>query len=80
VTGHAEAVGDVFASVGRAVPEALVRVVDEHGRPVTRDGVTIGELIVKSPALAVGYWGEAEATARSFVDGWYHSGDLGAMD
>jgi fatty-acyl-CoA synthase len=80
VTGQAESVGDVFASVGRPVPEAIVRVVDEERRPVPLDGVTVGELIVSSPALAAGYWGDTTGTAEAFEDGWYYSGDLGTMD
>lgn len=79
-SGSSEARGDVFASVGRAVPEALLRLVDDHRRPVPRDGKSIGELAIKSPSLAVGYWGDAEASKDAFVDGWYYSGDLATID
>lgn len=80
VTGHSEAQADVFTSVGRAVPEALVRIVDESRRPLPHDGVTIGELVLKSPALGVGYWDDPAATANAFQDGWYYTGDLAAID
>jgi len=44
------------------------------------DGTTVGQLIFTSGSLARGYWGNPEATASSFRDGWYHSGDLGTID
>lgn len=80
VNGHTEARSDVFTSVGRAVPEALLRVVDEERKPVPPDGTTVGELVLRSPALAVGYWNDAAGTAAAFHDGWYYTGDLAAID
>lgn len=71
---------DFFASAGRAAIDCGVRVVDENGDEVPHDGVSVGELVVSSPALVVGYWNRESATASSFRDGWFYSGDLGAMD
>lgn len=71
---------DFFASVGRPCIDVVVRVVDEDGRECPHDGSTIGELVVKSPALVVGYWNNDAATAASFRDGWFHTGDLGTID
>jgi fatty-acyl-CoA synthase len=70
----------VLRSVGRAVVEALVEVVDEHGVPVPHDGETVGELTMKTPALMDGYWNLPDATASALRDGWYHSGDLASID
>ncbi|MGH7287928.1 MAG: class I adenylate-forming enzyme family protein, partial [Myxococcota bacterium] len=39
-----------------------------------------GEICVKSPFLMDGYFDDAEATAAALRDGWYHSGDVGALD
>lgn len=39
-----------------------------------------GEILVRSPALADGYWNDPEQTARTFRDGWLHTGDRGVMD
>ncbi|OGG14316.1 hypothetical protein A2773_03385 [Candidatus Gottesmanbacteria bacterium RIFCSPHIGHO2_01_FULL_39_10] len=36
-----------------------------------------GEICIYGPVLAEGYLNDKEATKRSFVDGWFHSGDLG---
>jgi fatty-acyl-CoA synthase len=71
---------DVFASVGRAVAESAVAVLDGEGMPVQRDGTSVGELAIRSPALMRGYWNMPEATALALRDGWYMSGDLAAID
>ena len=39
-----------------------------------------GELLVKGPNVALGYWKNPEATAATFENGWYHTGDLGYRD
>ncbi|MFW6093881.1 MAG: class I adenylate-forming enzyme family protein [Pseudomonadota bacterium] len=72
---------DYFArpdSVGRPVPVAEVRVVSDDGEDLP-DG-SIGELWVKGPNIVQGYWNKPEATAESFTDGWFHTGDLGYRD
>ncbi|MBS1845316.1 MAG: AMP-binding protein [Actinobacteria bacterium] len=72
---------DLFASVGRAVAESAVALVEpESGEPLPHDGSTVGELAIKSPALMSGYWNLPEASAAALVDGWYRSGDLGSID
>lgn len=43
----------------------------------TTEPDTEGELLVRGPVLARGYLNEPEATQASFVDGWFHTGDLG---
>lgn len=71
---------DPFASVGRSVEGTTVKVVDENGAELPRDGSSIGEIVVRSPALMRGYWNMPDATATALVDGWYHTGDLGSID
>jgi acyl-CoA synthetase (AMP-forming)/AMP-acid ligase II len=39
-----------------------------------------GELLVRSPYLLSGYFDDPEATQASLRDGWFHTGDLGALD
>ena len=39
-----------------------------------------GEICVRGPAVFAGYWDDAEATAKAFRHGWFHTGDLGHLD
>jgi O-succinylbenzoic acid--CoA ligase len=73
--GHTRAHAD---SVGVALPLAELRVMDEQGHELP-PGET-GELWIAGPMVVPGYWANAEATAASFSAGWWHSGDLGAID
>ncbi|MFK0154730.1 class I adenylate-forming enzyme family protein [Streptomyces sp. NPDC090493] len=65
-------------SVGRACLLADVSCVDEEGHPVP-DGET-GELVLSSPWLFAGYWGQPERTAEVLRDGRYFTGDLARRD
>ena len=65
-------------SVGRTNLTADLRVQDPDGN-VLEPGL-VGELCFRSPQVVRGYWNNATETARSFVDGWFHSGDLGYVD
>jgi acyl-CoA synthetase (AMP-forming)/AMP-acid ligase II len=65
-------------SVGRPNLTADLEVVDPDGHAL---GVgEVGELAFRSPQVVKGYWGDAAATAAVFVDGWFHSGDVGFVD
>ncbi|MBW2723237.1 MAG: acyl--CoA ligase [Deltaproteobacteria bacterium] len=65
-------------SAGRAVPVLQVKVADEAGKELPRGEV--GEIYFRGANLIRGYWNNPEATAEAFIDGWFHSGDLGRMD
>lgn len=39
-----------------------------------------GELLIRGIGLMHGYHEDAEATARAFAGGWFHTGDLARMD
>jgi acyl-CoA synthetase (AMP-forming)/AMP-acid ligase II len=69
-----------YRTAGLPALDTEVRVVDEEGHDLPHDGVTIGELWFRSPALFTGYWNRPDATAAAFVDGWFRTGDLGAID
>ncbi|MCA2207602.1 AMP-dependent synthetase/ligase [Nocardia rosealba] len=53
------------------------------GRPIEGHGIKIaddGELLLRGPVVFGEYWGNPDATADAFVDGWFRTGDLGAID
>lgn len=56
-----------------------VAVMAEDGGEVLPRG-TVGELVVRGPNVTAGYLNNPEANARSFVDGWFRTGDQGYMD
>ena len=60
-------------AVGTPVPGIDVRIdqPDKQG---------VGEILVRSPAVMLGYWQAAELTADVLRDGWLHTGDLGFLD
>jgi acyl-CoA synthetase (AMP-forming)/AMP-acid ligase II len=66
-------------SVGRPNLTADLRVVDADDGRVLGTG-EIGELCFRSPQVVDGYWNDEDATRASFVDGWFHTGDLGYVD
>jgi O-succinylbenzoic acid--CoA ligase len=65
-------------SVGLVVPCGEIRVIDDAGREAAPGDP--GELWIKGPMVVPGYWNDATATAREITDGFWHSGDIGAMD
>jgi fatty-acyl-CoA synthase len=48
-------------------------------RDVPADGMTIGELLLRSNTLMKGYLKNPAATDEAFAGGWFHSGDLAVM-
>jgi malonyl-CoA/methylmalonyl-CoA synthetase len=64
--------------VGEPFPGVEVRIVDDAGRDVA-DGEA-GELWVRGPQVFAEYWGRPDATAESFTDGWFRTGDVAAHE
>jgi len=61
--------GDIkFDTVGTPLPETEVKITED------------GEIISKGPSVFHGYYKNPEATKKTLVDGWLHSGDRGFID
>jgi long-chain acyl-CoA synthetase len=65
-------------SVGQAICGVDVRILDPQGRELMRG--KIGEIVVRSPGMMLGYWNKPEASAEALRDGWMHTGDAGYLD
>lgn len=75
--GVASAMPDVDGATGFLLPGVEVEALDEHGA-VLPPG-EIGRLRIRTPGLASEYFGDPEATAAAFRDGWYYPSDLGTV-
>jgi fatty-acyl-CoA synthase len=67
------------AKQGLLVPGLEQRLVDDEGDEVPADGKSMGELQLRGPTIASEYLDD-ERSARTFVDGWYHTGDVATID
>jgi malonyl-CoA/methylmalonyl-CoA synthetase len=66
-------------SIGLPLPNLEVRVVNLETLQDVAPGET-GEIWLKGPAVTPGYWEKPQETAKTFVDGWFRTGDLGKVD
>ncbi|KAF8630887.1 hypothetical protein AX17_005245 [Amanita inopinata Kibby_2008] len=63
----------VSGSSGMLMPGISARVVKSDGSLAGYDEV--GELVIKTPSVALGYANNAQATKDTFLDGWVRTGD-----
>ena len=68
----------ILAKQGRAVYGVEMRIVDPEGHELAWDGKTSGDVQVKGPWIATGYFkGEG---GDPLVDGWFPTGDVATID
>lgn len=63
-----------FLSCGKAIPKHEMRIVDDAGNILSERHV--GHLQFKGPSSMQGYYGNPEATAAIYHDGWWDTGDF----
>jgi 4-hydroxybenzoate-CoA ligase len=67
-----------YGTSGKPVPGYEAHVLNEHGRPVPHGEA--GELVVRGPSAADGYWNQRDKTRRTFRGEWTHTGDTYTRD
>ena len=68
--GHA-----IFGSSGRLVKPMDIKICDEQGKEVPIGQK--GEIVIRGENVMAGYWKNPEATAKTVIDGWLYTGDMG---
>jgi long-chain acyl-CoA synthetase len=68
-----------FGSVGVPFPDVDLKIINtDTGEELPRGEV--GEIVMTSPFVMLGYWNNPEETAKQVRDGWVYTGDLAYMD
>jgi fatty-acyl-CoA synthase len=71
----------LLSKAGIPVPGIEVRIIDEEGEEVPKNGEDFGELQVRGPWVVDEYHDRPDANAESFTDdGWLKTGDIATMD
>ncbi|AEG13944.1 o-succinylbenzoate--CoA ligase [Desulfofundulus kuznetsovii DSM 6115] len=70
----------VRAKQGLFVPGIEMRVVDENGNSVPRDGRAMGELQFRGPWITEEYYKDPERTGDALRDGWFRTQDIVTVD
>lgn len=66
-------------SIGIPFPDVDVKIIDlDDGRDLPPG--ELGQIVLRSPTVMLGYYRREEQTEEALVDGWLHTGDIGYMD
>lgn len=74
-----EEIFELKAKTGYELIGSEVKVVDDNGREVEKNGAQVGEIIVRGIGVMKGYWNDPEATKDKIRDGWLYTGDLAVV-
>lgn len=75
-----EKLDEVRVKTGLPVPGLEVDVLDQEGKPVPHDDKTLGQIVVRGPWVMEKYYKDPGKTSEVWCDGWFHTGDMAAID
>jgi long-chain acyl-CoA synthetase len=75
-----EYLDDKLGSIGRGLPHTRLEVLRSDGTPVSPGSDEVGEIVASGENITLGYWGDAEETARYFRNGKLYTGDVARID
>ena len=61
------------------VSSGELKVVDDNGIEVAKDGQTLGEITVRGNVVMTGYYNDPKSTAAAIKDGWFYTGDAAVV-
>lgn len=67
---------DIRCKTGRPLPLVQLRVVDEQMQDIPKDGISVGEIVVRAPWLTQGYWKDSRNSENLWREGYLHTGDV----
>ncbi|HTQ27062.1 MAG TPA: long-chain fatty acid--CoA ligase [Puia sp.] len=70
----------VRARQGFEIPGVEIKLVTEDGTIAPRDGVTLGEIVIRGPWVIDSYYKIEDNEAYFTSDGWFRTGDVGTLD
>ncbi len=68
------------ASIGMPVPGTRIVITDREQPHMVLPRGGVGELCIEGPQVMKGYWKNADATAKTLLDGRLHTGDVAHID
>ena len=67
---------NIRCKTGRPLPLVKLRVVDEQMQDIPKDGISVGEIVVRAPWLTQGYWKDSRNSENLWREGYLHTGDV----
>ena len=71
---------DRLETAGIPTTGLQVKIVDEVGTELPHDGEAFGELLIRGPWIAAGYYADPRSADSFTADGWLRTGDVATID